>query len=123
MEVAWDRVCVEQLDSAGISLRRAPSCDRCELALAWIDRRGAGTSFTRGAAGGEPGEGALHGAGMGRLMAVIRARRQMEKQKEGASTKRFGAPHAAGEGRSCVRGVRDGAWLHGEVTNAALRDR
>jgi hypothetical protein len=49
--------------------------------------RGAGIGAMRGAASGEPGEGALHGAGMGRLMAVIRSRRQMEKQKEEASTK------------------------------------
>jgi hypothetical protein len=40
----------------------------------------------RGTASGDPGEGALHGVGMGRLIAVIRSRRQMEKQKEEAST-------------------------------------
>ena len=48
---------------------------------------GAGIGAMRGAASGEPGEGALHGAGMGRLLSVIRSRRQMEKQKEEASTK------------------------------------
>jgi hypothetical protein len=48
---------------------------------------GAGIGAMRGAASGDAGEGALHGAGMGRLMAVIRSRRQMEKQKEEASTK------------------------------------
>jgi predicted lipid-binding transport protein (Tim44 family) len=47
---------------------------------------GAGIGAMRGAASGDPGEGALHGAGMGRLIAVIRSRRQMEKQKQDAST-------------------------------------
>jgi hypothetical protein len=47
---------------------------------------GAGIGAMRGAASGDPGEGALHGAGMGRLIAVIRSRRQMEKQKQEAST-------------------------------------
>jgi hypothetical protein len=48
---------------------------------------GAGIGVARGAASGDAGAGALHGAGMGRLIAVIRSRRQMEKQKEEASTK------------------------------------
>jgi hypothetical protein len=47
---------------------------------------GAGIGAARGAASGDAGAGALHGAGMGRLIAVIRSRRQMDKQKE-ASTK------------------------------------
>jgi hypothetical protein len=48
---------------------------------------GAGIGAMRGAASGDPGGGALHGAGMGRLLSVIRSRRQMEKQKDEASTK------------------------------------
>ena len=43
---------------------------------------GAGVGAIRGAASGDAGAGALHGAGMGRLIAVIRSRRQMEQQKE-----------------------------------------
>ena len=43
---------------------------------------GAGMGALRGAAGGDAGAGALHGAGMGRLIAVIRSRRQMEQQKQ-----------------------------------------
>ena len=53
-------------------------------------RSGVGSGLTGagiGAASGDAGEGALHGAGMGRLLSVIRSRRQMEKQKEEASTK------------------------------------
>jgi hypothetical protein len=46
---------------------------------------GAGLGAIRGAADGEAGAGALHGAGMGRLIAVIRSRRQMEKQQDAAS--------------------------------------
>ena len=49
--------------------------------------RGAGIGAMRGAASGDPGEGALHGAGMGRLLSVIRSRRQMEKQRQQTSTK------------------------------------
>ena len=41
---------------------------------------GAGIGAMRGAAGGDAGAGALHGAAMGRLIAVSRSRRQMEKQ-------------------------------------------
>ena len=52
-----------------------------------VDARGAGIGAMRGAASGDPGEGALHGAGMGRLLAVMRSRRQMEKQKQQTSTK------------------------------------
>jgi len=48
---------------------------------------GAGLGAARGAASGDAGAGALHGAGMGRLIAVIRSRRQMEKQKGETSTK------------------------------------
>ena len=48
---------------------------------------GAAVGAMGGAASGAAGEGALHGAGMGRLIAVIRSRRQMEKQKAEASTK------------------------------------
>jgi hypothetical protein len=41
----------------------------------------------RGAAsGGGAGAGALQGAGMGRLIAVIRSRRQMEQQKQAGAT-------------------------------------
>ena len=47
---------------------------------------GAGMGAIRGAAEGDAGGGALHGAGMGRLIAVIRSRRQMEKQQDTAST-------------------------------------
>src|SRR6185369_6906201 len=43
---------------------------------------GAGMGAMRGAAEGDAGAGALHGAGMGRLIAVIRSRRQMEQQKQ-----------------------------------------
>ena len=43
---------------------------------------GAGIGAMRGAADGDAGAGALHGAGMGRLIAVIRSRRQMEQQKQ-----------------------------------------
>ena len=53
-------------------------------------RSGVGSGLTGagiGAASGDAGEGALHGAGMGRLLSVIRSRRQVEKQKEEASTK------------------------------------
>jgi hypothetical protein len=46
---------------------------------------GAGLGAIRGAADGDAGAGALHGAGMGRLIAVIRSRRQMEKQQDAAS--------------------------------------
>jgi len=48
---------------------------------------GAGLGAIRGAAEGDAGGGALHGAGMGRLIAVIRSRRQMEKQQDAASEK------------------------------------
>ena len=34
--------------------------------------RGAGIGAMRGAASGDPGEGALHGAGMGRLISIVR---------------------------------------------------
>ena len=47
---------------------------------------GAGLGAVRGAADGDAGAGALHGAGMGRLISVIRSRRQMEKQQDAAST-------------------------------------
>jgi len=47
---------------------------------------GAGLGAIRGAADGDAGAGALHGAGMGRLIAVVRSRRQMEKQQEAASS-------------------------------------
>ena len=47
----------------------------------------AGVGAMRGAADGDAGAGALHGAGMGRLIAVVRSRRQMEKQQEAASDK------------------------------------
>ena len=47
----------------------------------------AGIGAMRGAADGDAGAGALHGAGMGRLIAVVRSRRQMEKQQEAASDK------------------------------------
>jgi hypothetical protein len=47
--------------------------------------RGAGIGALRGAAEGDAGAGALHGAGMGRLIAVIRSRRQMEKQQGAGS--------------------------------------
>ena len=47
--------------------------------------RGAGIGAVRGAAGGDAGASALHGAGMGRLIAVIRSRRQMEQQQAGSS--------------------------------------
>ena len=43
---------------------------------------GAGMGAMRGAAEGDAGGGALHGAGMGRLIAVIRSRRQMEQQQQ-----------------------------------------
>src|SRR5689334_2684757 len=43
---------------------------------------GAAMGAMRGAAGGDAGAGALHGAGMGRLIAVIRSRRQMEQQQQ-----------------------------------------
>ena len=46
---------------------------------------GAGMGAMRGAAEGDAGAGALHGAGMGRLIAVIRSRRQMEKQQDAAT--------------------------------------
>jgi hypothetical protein len=46
--------------------------------------RGAGVGAMRGAAGGDAGAGALRGVGIGRLVAVVRARRQMEKRSEGA---------------------------------------
>ena len=46
---------------------------------------GAGLGAIRGAADGDAGAGALHGAGMGRLSAVVRSRRQMEKQQDAAS--------------------------------------
>ena len=46
----------------------------------------AGVGAIRGAADGDAGAGALHGAGMGRLIAVVRSRRQMEKQQDAAST-------------------------------------
>ena len=46
---------------------------------------GAGLGAIRGAADGDAGAGALHGAGMGRLISVIRSRRQMEKQQDAAS--------------------------------------
>ena len=46
---------------------------------------GAGLGAIRGAADGDAGAGALHGAGMGRLIAVVRSRRQMEKQQDAAS--------------------------------------
>ena len=49
--------------------------------------RGAGIGAIRGAASGNPGEGALHGAGMSRLLSGIRSRRQMEKQKQQTSAK------------------------------------
>jgi len=48
---------------------------------------GAGLGAIRGAAEGDAGGGTLHGAGMGRLIAVIRSRRQMEKQQDAASEK------------------------------------
>jgi hypothetical protein len=48
---------------------------------------GAGLGAIRGAADGDAGAGALHGAGMGRLIAVVRSRRQMEKQQEATSEK------------------------------------
>ena len=47
---------------------------------------GAGIGAMRGAADGDAGAGALHGAGMGRLIAVVRSRRQMEKQQDATST-------------------------------------
>jgi len=47
---------------------------------------GAGLGAIRGAADGDAGAGALHGAGMGRLISVIRSRRQMEKQQDATST-------------------------------------
>jgi hypothetical protein len=46
---------------------------------------GAGVGALRGAAGGDAGAGAIHGAGIGRLISIIRSRRQMEKQNENAS--------------------------------------
>ena len=46
----------------------------------------AGIGAMRGAADGDAGAGALHGAGMGRLISVIRSRRQMEKQQDAAAT-------------------------------------
>jgi hypothetical protein len=46
---------------------------------------GAGLGAVRGAADGDAGAGALHGAGMGRLIAVVRSRRQMEKQQDATS--------------------------------------
>jgi hypothetical protein len=47
---------------------------------------GAAMGAMRGAAEGDAGAGALHGAGMGRLIAVIRSRRQMEQQKQAGAT-------------------------------------
>ncbi len=47
---------------------------------------GAAMGAMRGAADGDAGAGALHGAGMGRLIAVIRSRRQMEQQKQAGAT-------------------------------------
>ena len=47
---------------------------------------GAGLGAIRGAADGDAGAGALHGVGMGRLIAVVRSRRQMEKQQDAASS-------------------------------------
>ena len=46
----------------------------------------AGIGAIRGAADGDAGAGALHGAAMGRLISVIRSRRQMEKQQDAAAT-------------------------------------
>jgi hypothetical protein len=43
---------------------------------------GAAMGAMRGAAEGDAGAGALHGAGMGRLISVIRSRRQMEQQQQ-----------------------------------------
>ena len=43
---------------------------------------GAGLGAIRGAASGDAGAGAMQGAGMGRLIAVIRSRRQMEQQQK-----------------------------------------
>ena len=43
---------------------------------------GAAMGAMRGAAEGDAGAGALHGAGMGRLIALIRSRRQMEQQQQ-----------------------------------------
>ena len=47
---------------------------------------GAALGAARGAADGDAGAGALHGVGMGRLIAVVRSRRQMEKQQDAASS-------------------------------------
>ena len=47
---------------------------------------GAAMGAMRGAAEGDAGAGALHGAGMGRLIAVIRSRRQMEQQQQAGAT-------------------------------------
>jgi len=46
---------------------------------------GAGLGALRGAAGGDAGAGAIHGAGIGRLISIVRSRRQMEKQSDQAS--------------------------------------
>jgi hypothetical protein len=43
---------------------------------------GAGIGAARGAIEGDPGPGAMQGAAMGRLIHVLRARRQMEQQHE-----------------------------------------
>jgi hypothetical protein len=43
---------------------------------------GAAMGAMRGAAEGDAGAGALHGAGMGRLIALVRSRRQMEQQQQ-----------------------------------------
>jgi hypothetical protein len=47
---------------------------------------GAALGAARGAADGDAGAGALHGVGMGRLIAVVRSRRQMEKQQDAAAS-------------------------------------
>jgi hypothetical protein len=43
--------------------------------------RGAGIGAMRGAMDGDAGAGAMHGAGMGRLIAMVRARRQLKQQQ------------------------------------------
>jgi hypothetical protein len=43
--------------------------------------RGAGIGAMRGAADGDAAGGAMHGAGMGRLIAMVRARRQLKEQQ------------------------------------------